>query len=49
MPRELRIDPAVVRLTTRAAKKMPGQTSYPRSKIAASAIPVPGHTAVALG
>src|SRR5580692_5769329 len=41
-------EPAVVRLTRNAPIKMPGQTLYPNTSNAATAIPVHGHTAVAL-
>src|SRR2546427_9688797 len=48
MPSEVMRVPAVVRLARSAARNTPGQTQVPMSKRAARAIPVGGHTAVAL-
>src|SRR5437660_1684053 len=49
MPIEVRIEPAVVRLTRKAPAKMNGQKRRPRATSVAIAIPVGGHTGVALG
>jgi cyanate permease len=46
--RELDHEPVVVWFTTNAAAKIIGHTRAPNSKAAAMAIPVGGHTAVAL-
>jgi hypothetical protein len=49
IPRDVPTDPAVVRLTRKAPMKIAGQIQEPRSNNAANAIPVGGHTGVALG
>src|SRR5580658_1531720 len=48
IPIDVSTEPAVVKLTKNAPIKMPGQTPYPKINNAAIAIPVHGHTAVAL-
>src|SRR6266849_1757838 len=48
IPRHVATEPAVVMLTAKAPKKMPGQTRYPRSRIAAREIPEGGQTEVTL-
>src|SRR6202011_1215392 len=48
MPREVKIFPAVVRLTTKAPTKIAGQTRNPRTSNAASAMPAGGQTGDAL-
>jgi len=48
MPSDVQTDPAVVTFTSNAPTKIAGHTRYPYSSIAANAIPVGGHTAVAL-
>src|SRR2546422_8250995 len=48
MPRDVATVPAVVIFARYAPAKMPGQTRYPNTRNAARAIPVGGHTAVAL-
>src|SRR5579872_3817170 len=40
MPIEVRSEPAVVRFTRNAARKMPGQTRHPHNKTATKASPV---------
>jgi hypothetical protein len=47
-PNEVATVPTVVKLTKNAPIKTPGQTLYPNISKAAIAIPVHGHTAVAL-
>ena len=49
IPSDVQADPAVVTLTRNAPAKSAGQTRYPSSSVAASAMPVGGHTVVALG
>ena len=49
MPREVAALPAVVRFTMNAARRIAGQTRYPMTRNAASAMPAGGHTTVALG
>src|SRR5438309_7690867 len=49
MPIEDRTDPAVVRLTRKAPAKIGGQKRRPSATSVAIAIPVGGHTGVALG
>src|SRR6266851_2935007 len=49
MPIEVRTEPAVLRLTRKAPAKMDGQKRIPRATSVAIAIPVGGHTGVALG
>jgi hypothetical protein len=49
MSKEVFAVPAVVRFTRKAPAKMNGQTPYPIRSNAASAIPVGGHSSVALG
>jgi hypothetical protein len=49
MPSEVATDPAVVTLTRKAPRRMAGHARTPRRMRAASAIPVGGQTAVALG
>jgi hypothetical protein len=48
MPREVAMDPAVVKFTRNAPTKIAGQTRYPRIRKDASAMPVQAHMAVAL-
>src|SRR5580704_6196819 len=48
MPTDVSTEPAVVKFTTNAPIRIPGQTQYPYTSSAAIAIPVHGHTAVAL-
>jgi len=48
MAREVTTEPAVVRLTRKAPARMAGQTRYPSRRKAARAMPVQGHTALAL-
>ena len=48
MPSDEATDPAVVRFTRNAPRKIAGHTVGPYSRAAASAMPVGGHTAVAL-
>jgi len=48
IPRDVATVPAVVIFARYAPAKMPGQTRYPNTRNAARAIPVGGHTAVAL-
>src|SRR6266850_4247174 len=48
MPIEGATEPVVVRFTRKAPRKIPGQTSRPKTTSAASAIPVGAQTAVAL-
>ncbi len=48
MPRDEATDPAVVTFTRKAPRKIAGHNERPYSRSAASAIPVGGHTAVAL-
>ena len=45
---EVETEPAVVTFTRKAPSKIAGQMRYPSTKAAANAIPVGGHTAVAL-
>jgi hypothetical protein len=49
MPREVRTVPKVVKFTMNAPQKMDGQNRRPRVSRVAIAIPVGGHTGVALG
>src|SRR5712664_2656110 len=49
MPIDVSTEPAVVRLTRRAPAKMDGQKRRPMATNVAIAIPVGGHTGVALG
>ena len=42
------IEPAVAMFARNAPTKIPSQTRYPNTRIAARAMPVGGHTAVAL-
>src|SRR5260370_22530735 len=49
MPIEVRTEPAVVRLTRKAPAKMNGQKRKPSATSVAIAMPVGGHTGVALG
>src|SRR5712692_530320 len=49
MPTEVRTEPAVVTLTRNAPIKMAGQKRRPRAINVATAMPVGGHTGVALG
>ena len=48
MPSDDAVDPAVVTFTRNAPRKMAGHMWLPYRRSAASAIPVGGHTAVAL-
>jgi hypothetical protein len=48
MPIEVATDPAVVTLTRNAPRATAGHTRVPNRRKAASAIPLGGHTAVAL-
>ena len=48
MPSDEATDPAVVTFTRNAPRKIAGHTGNPYSRRAASAMPVGGHTAVAL-
>src|SRR5215510_11855682 len=48
MPSDEATDPAVVTFTRNAPRKIAGHAEYPYSSRAASAMPVGGHTAVAL-
>src|SRR5947209_6889614 len=48
IPSDVKIFPAVVRLTRNAPTKIAGQTRYPRTSNAASAIPAGGQTGDAL-
>ncbi len=48
MPSEVATEPAVVTFTTKAPTATAGQARRPSSSSAARAIPVGGHTAVAL-
>src|SRR5262249_54019036 len=49
MLREVATEPAVVKLTTNAPRKIAGHTPKPSKRKAARLIPVGGHTGVALG
>ena len=49
MPSATRAFPDVPRFTRNDATRIAAQTSLPSSSMEAIAIPVPGHTAVALG
>jgi hypothetical protein len=48
MPKEVKAEPAVVMFTRKALARTPGQTRRPKTRKAASAMPVGGHTGVAL-
>jgi hypothetical protein len=48
MPAEVNAVPAVVRFTRKAPARIAGQTRRPSSRKALSAMPVGGHTGVAL-
>jgi hypothetical protein len=48
IPIEEATEPAVVMFTTNAPSQIAGHTRYPSSRNATRAIPVGGHTAVAL-
>ncbi len=48
MPIDVATVPAVVRFARNAPSQMPGHATYPSTRIAASAMPVGGHTGEAL-
>src|ERR671921_2868399 len=49
IPIAVQIDPCVAKFTRNAPSRMPGQSLKPQTRIAASAIPLDGQTAEALG
>src|SRR6266508_5211547 len=49
MPSDVATEPAVVTFAKKAPRKIAGQTREPSNTKAASAMPVPGHTELALG
>jgi hypothetical protein len=48
MPRAVRGQPLVITFTSQAPTKIAGQTRKPKNSVAASAMPVGGHTGLAL-